>query len=172
MNEQEKIRCAENHRDIALSGQQSAEKRGSELADEFTRLEVQIAAILFVFAGFFEKFTNNAVLSPIVLFVLKCFFALSLILLITSLALGLLHIKRKEKFWDEISNQRFVRHKKWSEAVKGRVTYEEAEAFHTGTGLERGNMLRSPLWTWAIQTTCLAVAVVLLFTLFLVYIFS
>jgi len=173
MDEHEKMECAKSHRDITFSGQQSAERRGSELADEFNRLEVQIATILFAFAGFFFSFFTEKAksFSFVVLFLLKFIFASSLFFLILSLTMGLLNIKRKEKFWDEVSNQRLVRYKKWMDAVKKQATFEEAEAFHSGTSLGKGIMISSPIWTWVLQTIFLALAIILLFALLLIFLF-
>ena len=173
LNEVERKECAKTRLDISLSYQQAAERRGSELADEFTRLEVQIATILFAFSGFFFNFFDGGEkpFSSIVLFLLKFMFASSLFFLISSLAVGLLHLKSKEKFWGDMSKQRITRLQKWLEAVERKTSFEEASAFHEGTGLQKGLSISSPIWSWVIQTICLGLAIILLFTLFLIFLF-
>lgn len=53
MTDDEKIQCAKDNKDVTLQKQLFAERRSSELADEFTKLEVQVATILFAFLGLF-----------------------------------------------------------------------------------------------------------------------
>lgn len=56
MSPQEKDECAKNFRDMSFEGSETASRRGGELSDEFTRLEVQIATILIGFASLFLSF--------------------------------------------------------------------------------------------------------------------
>lgn len=173
----QEIECAKNYRDIAHAGMLSAEKRGSELADEFTRLEVQIAGILIAFVAgilfnFFDERIKN--LTGGLVLGMKFIYTLSVICLILSLVLGLIHIKRKQIFWKEMMNQRLIRLKKWIAASKGdgTVTFKEAKAFQAGTSLEKGNIVSTPEWIWISQTIFLGFAVVLFFVLFLIFLFK
>jgi hypothetical protein len=168
----DEVECAKSYRDIFHSEKNFAQRRGSELADEFTRLEVQIAAIIIAFGGAFLTFFNEyEFTTPGLTFLMKIFYASSILSLILSLVLGLIHIKRKEKFWDEVMNQKHIATKKWIETTQGKVTFKEAKAYQDGTALERGNIIYSPLWTWVLQTAFLGVAFVLFFILFLVLLF-
>ncbi len=177
MNEQtteiKKSESIKNRLEVCLTFQGAAERRCSELADEFTRLEVQIATLLFAFAGFFFNFFNtiSKPFTPIVLFGLKLMFASSLFFLILSLVIGLLHLKNKEKFWEGISIQRLIRLQKWTETLEGEIDFDKALAFHKGTISQNGISVSTPIWSWVIQTICLGIAIVLLFTLFLVFLF-
>jgi hypothetical protein len=174
MTEAEKADCAKSSRDISLSYQQAAESRTGELADEFTRLEVQIATVLFIFIGFFFNFfvENGKHLPLSIYFGLKLMFAICVFFLVASLTLGLLHLKNKEKFWDRMSHQRILRLLKWIDAVKKKVTFEEALAYHEGTSLQKGPSISSPSWSWMLQTICLGISIIMLFILFLVVLFS
>ena len=174
MTELEKIDCAKGYRDILSSEQMFAQSRCSELADEFTRLEVQVAAILVAFAGVFLKFFEPEAsgLSLDAILIMKFIYALSVFLLILSLVLGLIHIKRKEKFWDDLMNAKFISMKKWIECLKRKTTFEEAHSYQAGTSLEKGHIVHSPIWTWALQTVCLGLAFILFFVLFIVFLFK
>ncbi len=165
MNDDEKLERAKDFRDISHSNQVVAERRTAELADEFTRLEVQIATILFGIMGFFIKDI------PDILAVKFAFFG-ALLSLIGSLGLGLLHIKCKEGFWNDILNKRVIRFHSWNSVLKKELSYEEAKGVHDGTALEKGNVVGSPMWTWILQTIFLAMAIVLLLTLSAIFIFS
>lgn len=173
MTDEEKTSCAKNRLDTSIVYQQTAERRCSELADEFTRLEVQIATVLFAFVGFFfSSFdTNIETFSRLVLFILRLMFASSLFFLILSLIMGLLHLKNKEKFWENMANQRTIRFEKWRDAVEKKITFDEALAFHNGAGLQKGHYVLSPSWSWILQTIFLGISVVMLSTLFLVFLF-
>ena len=174
MEEKEKIECAKDCRDITHEKILFAERRSSELADEFTKLEVQIATILFAFMGLFlDSFVKGLTgYSSLGVTMMKITFSFIFFFLIMSLAFGLIHIKRKEKFWDGFIIQRVSRFLKWEEAVKKEITFEQAEAFHKGTAQGNlGAISYSPIWTWLIQTICLGISISLLFVLFLVFIF-
>lgn len=177
MNEIEENECAKDCRDITHDKQLFAERRSSELADEFTRLEVQIATILFAFVGIFlQTFTEKLVeleFSPLAALMMKLAFASTIFSLIASLAFGLIHIKRKEKFWDEFIVQRVNRFVKWEDAVKKKTSFREAQAFFDGSAKGGGpyNLVRSPLWTWILQTICLGFSIAFLLIISLVLIF-
>ncbi len=151
-----------------------ASRRGCELSDEFTRLEVQIATILFAFAGLFVGFFHGQSivgLSDGALLILRLGFATSLFFLIASLLFGLLHIKRKEKFWDDILADRDARYRVWCDAIRADGDFEEAHSFHIGVSRGHTGINRSPTWTWVLQTIFLGIAVAELFTLAMVFLF-
>jgi hypothetical protein len=159
-----------------LSYSQAAEGRTAELADKFTELEVQIATILFAFAtlffGFFQGDKANQIHhSHLILFFLKFIFIISLLLLVLSLAMGLLYLKGKESFWREMFLRRLIRSENWGQVLLGEVPFNEGLAFHEGTALKKGVMIAAPKWPWILQTICLGLAIILLFTLFVVLLF-
>lgn len=174
MNQDDKDECARYYRNKSFETAESASRRGGELSDEFTRLEVQIATILLAFTslflGFFTK-TSIGFSSLIVIFSLKLIFSSGIFFLILSLVIGMLHIKRKEMFWGDALHVRAARHKNWATTVKRDYTFEQGLAFHNGTNAGRDIIVSSPKWTWILQTICLGIAVVELFILFLVFLF-
>lgn len=176
MSGKEKIECAKGFRDISNEKCENSSTRISELSDEFTRLEVQIATLLFALASFLQgSFRNTETLgdfSSAGILMMKLTFAVSLFLLIASLLFGLIHIKRKEKFWAKILEERSARFVQWNNAVKKVVSFEESEAYHQGTNAGKGLVEYSPMWTWVLQTICLGIAIALLFVLSLVFLFS
>jgi len=153
-----------------------AEQRSITVGDEFIRLEVQVATILFTFSGLFlDKFdaVHLGFASESMLFVMRLSFSLSLVFLLISLACGLLHLKTREKFCDTVLDQRVRRYNKWREVLELKnVTFKEAEAFEKGSSLGSGLTVAEPSWTWILQTVCLAVGVLGLFTLALVFLFN
>ncbi len=173
LTEKEKLEYAKNWREVSFQKGIISEKRVYELADEFTKLEVQIAAILFAFTSFFaDKFNSifpNFSYSAIL--ILKILFLTAIMMLILSLALGLLHLKRKEKFWSDFFEIRDSRHRKWDESVRKEITVEEARAFHIGAAYGRGNIISSPTWTWVLQTVALGIAVILICILLTTFLF-
>ena len=169
---EQKIDIARNNRDMFNIRLAAAEKRTGELADEFTKLEVQIAIILFSAMGLFLKWENgkDLISSPNDKVILVLIFAT----LLLSLALGLLHIKLKEKFWERLLTQRDARFMKWKEVVEGEgkiVTFGEAAAFEKGSAIGGNPIVTSADWTWILQTICLGIPVILMFILFMRFIF-
>lgn len=157
------------------SGIAWTEQRSITIGDEFIRLEVQIATILFTFSSFFLNKFNNKYLdfaSSETLLVMRLAFALSLISLLISLTFGLLHIKTRERFCDQILKQRVLRHRKWTEALEKDTTFKEALAYEDGSKLGPGITVAEPAWTWILQSVCLAVGVVGLLTLALIFLFN
>lgn len=151
-----------------------AQSRSSELADEFTRLEVQIAAILFAFTSIFMSSLTSGQPSESLtqLTPIKHIFAVSQVLLLFSLALGLVHIKRKELFWDEALKQRASRLSQWEKVLRGEISFEAGKHFQSGTALGReGSILKSPTWTWALQTVFLGIALMLMLILFIIILY-
>lgn len=174
MTEVEKTECAKCKLDLANIDLQFAIRRTSELPDEFTRLEVQIATILLAFAGLFFGFFSEQKIQDFSYHIglgLKLMFAFGLFSLITSLAVGLLHIKRKEKWWSELLTGSGQRVTYWTKVFEKEATFEQGKSFAKGTALGREGTFSSPLWTWIIQTICLGFAIVLLFILFLIFLF-
>ena len=175
MTEEEKIICAKDTRAFTHDKAMFAEKRSSEVADEFTRLEVQVAVVLFAFVGLFwgnfssglEGFTLQAAI------LFKMAFAASLFFLIASLGFGLLHLKRKEKFWNETIEQRHSRFLQWNRVAKQECTFEYADGFHQGASHGNNSFMSStPAWTWILQTICLCISIALIFIISLVLLFS
>lgn len=103
---------------------------------------------------------------------MKISFSFALLSLIGSLALGLLHLKSTEKFWDAVLHQRIIRLKQWNRATKNEVSFEQADAYQQGTTLERGSILYSPSWTWIMQTIFLGISILLLYALAIVFLFA
>lgn len=162
------------YRELFANSLASSEGREGELADEFTRLEVQIAAVLIAFEGIFiesiGRGLDKIVASQEAIFVLKFFYATSITLLLLSLILGLILIKRKEQFWKDAANVRSLNLREWTKMISGERTYDQAVAYQEGTKL--GEVRRnSPAWTWILQTIFLGVAVSLFFVIFLAFIF-
>ncbi len=150
-----------------------SEEQSAEISNEFTRLEVQIATLLLAITGVLWGALDQD--PPFLpgsdsLLLLKTCFALTLFFLIGSLTLGLLHLKRTEKFWDEISNRRNIRFERWDAVVKGKDSFAEAVAFQEGTKQGGGVMAYTPRWTWILQSVFLGIAIGLLFILAMVLI--
>ena len=173
MTDDQKNESAKSYRELSSIELQFATRRVSELADEFTRLEVQIATILTAFAGLFLSYFNQKIqgLSLTIIFGLKFMYASGLFFLIASLSMGLIHIKRKEKWWDDMTNEKGLKRDNWIKATQGKMPFDEAKAFHNGTSLGKQGVVVSPKWTWMLQTICLGLAIILLFVLFLVFLF-
>src|SRR5271168_373763 len=115
MEEKDKIEEAINKRMITHERCLYSEEKSNDVAVEFIRLVVQIAVVMFAIVGVFWNVFDNDLTnksfgnSVATIILIKTAFALILFFLIGSLALGLLHLKRDEKFWDEVSNQRDLR---------------------------------------------------------------
>jgi hypothetical protein len=168
----------QNARDIQRVTQERslwAEQRNSAIADEFIRLEVQIATIIFAFASLFVvNFSGSGVesISDSALLLMKLSFVFSMFCLLLSLAFGLLHLKAHEGFWDTMLKQRLLRHKKWCEVTEKDVSFEVARAYHDGTALGDNVVVSAPEWTWILQTVFLALGVTTLFILSVIFLFS
>ncbi len=174
MTMEEEYECCENYRDVNQAKMFMAEKRTCELADAFTTLEVQIAVVLF---GLVSLFSNIQTKTGVNFLQaqgrgFKFAYISVFILLLVSLAFGLIHIKLRESFWEGHFNTRISRHNKWDEAVKRTATYEQAMAFHYGTANNKTDILsKSPDWTWILQSICLSLAVIIMMVLFVVFLF-
>ncbi len=170
MSDPEKMSLAKDFMQIGYDGAISAGDHAAEVSTEFIRLEVQIAALLFVLLGFFVgDFVGNA--SPLAVFWAKVTLSISVFSLIVSLLMGLLHLKREEMWWDEIVDQRQVRFLEWRKVGVRETSFEQAAAFHRGTSLNKGNVISVPAWTWIMQSIFLGIGITTLFVLFLAYIF-
>ncbi|KKW11061.1 MAG: hypothetical protein UY50_C0022G0029 [Parcubacteria group bacterium GW2011_GWA2_49_9] len=178
MDEMQKVENARDTRDMLHKNALFAEERSGEAASEFTRLEVQIATFLFTFSSLFlgSFIKGLSSFSHAEVSAMKWAFACMLFFLIVSLVLGLVHLKRKERFWDEMIHQRIRRWEKWNDASRKRATFEEAEAFHEGAakGSVSGAspMVFTPNWTWILQTIFLGLGIVLIFAISLIFLFQ
>jgi hypothetical protein len=165
VNEDQQLAFAKEFRDISYNDQIVAERGRAELANEFIRLEIQIAAILFGLTSLFIPSMPD-------ILGMKVALALTLFTLLLSLVFGLIHLKRKERFWEDTLNQRIKRFRNWDKVLQRELSYEEARGFHNGSAEGRVQISASPMWMWLMQTIFLGVAVVLIFSLALVFIFS
>ena len=166
VNEEQQLAFAKDFRDISHNDQIVAERGRAELANEFTRLEVQIAAILF-------GLTTLFIPSIPAVFGIRLVLACTLFTLLCSLVFGLLHLNRKEKFWDEMLTQRITRFNTWDKVVQRELSYEEARGFHNGAiASKRQGIKNLPMWTWIAQSVSLGIAIALIFTLAMIFIFS
>ena len=164
---------AMKHRDMCQDGVNLCVRRIAELSDEFTRLEVQIAVVLFAFSGLFLNYfnTSSKLFPPEQAFLLKLTFVIGVISLILSLILGLLHLKRKEQFWEEGLNQKNTRYHKWDSVVRKECSYTEGRAYQEGTKRGGVNIISTPVWSWILQTIFLALSLSLLLVLLIVFVF-
>lgn len=189
MTDGEKLANARDFRDGLHTNITIAERRTAELSDEFARLELQIATILFAFATLFlgQFRDGSGVASRVVstlatstvptissdgLMIMKLSFAFALACLIASLVFGMIQIKSKEAFWGEMLAQRIMRFRKWHETTKRKVTFEEAEAYYDGTSLDKGIIRDTPAWPWRLQTIFLSFAIAIFYALALVFLFT
>ncbi|MDO8660042.1 MAG: hypothetical protein Q7K54_05620, partial [Candidatus Parcubacteria bacterium] len=159
MEDAEKDKIIQEARDIRLIIHEQeifSEERSNEAALEFTRLEVQIAVILFGLVGVYLGSLKGT--TPLV----KTAFAVTIFSLIGSLALGLLHLKIIEGFWDGISSKRELRKKEWSKVInKGTSTsFENALLFQEGTKMGGSHMVAVPKWTWILQSVLLGISII------------
>ncbi len=147
-------------------------RRGCELSDEFNRLEVQIAALLFTFGGAFLAFFGQGLGPETGVFGMKLTVAVALSSLVISLIVGLLHIKRKEKFWDDVMAANNARWTNWGKLLnKPEVDFDVGVAFHSGVSQGKEGVSASPTWTWVVQTVFLGIGVGLLMILAFVILF-
>jgi hypothetical protein len=160
--------------EASFSSGQFSEQRSSELADEYTRLAVQLAGLILAFSVIFLQEFNDKLdgVTGSTVFLLKSIYAVSVFSLVASLALGLIHIVRKEKFWNEWLLIRMSRWRKWKEVLEKNSGLREAKAYHEGTSLEKEAVVHSPKWTWILQTVCLGIAIGLFMIIFLVFLFG
>ena len=178
LSDDQKLAFTQDWREISNDEVMFDQRRGSDISDNFTSLEVQVAAILFAFCGIFvDKFTSTASagtvatfnFSPIVGGIIKFGFAAGVLMLIISFALGLLTLPRKEKFWKTRMERHLAQFRNWNEASRRGKTFEQAREFHAGTVAGMPDIEGTPLWTWILQSITLGIAVLLLFSVFLVF---
>ncbi len=176
LSENEIIDLKKSSRNLTHENLLASEKRVGELSDEFTRLEVQISAILFAFMGFFSGFFNATREENLATVILrkssvKVIVVLVFSSLILSLVCGLVHIKRKEYFWCGQMRKRNLRFRKWEQTVKNTdISLEQALAYHEGTA-NGSDIEESPNWTWVLQTISLGIAVIGIFILLMIFLF-
>ena len=169
MNENEKVLAMELWKD-AFSAGKFAQARCAELADEYTRLEVQIAAIILAFIGVLVDkmptgYSFGALFS-------KGLFTFVLVMIMASLIVGLLHIKRKEWWWHNHVVSRAARRTVWGKTLTEDGSFQMAKSFQSGTDMGSDNVSASPTWSWVLQTVLLALGVGGLFVLQLAFIFG
>lgn len=171
LSENEKIERAREMAEFCYEGAASAESRSTDVSNEFIKLEVQIATLLFAFIGFFMgSFTELH--STLNVFWVKVIFSLGVASLILSLLMGLLHLKMEESFWDQRLSHRNMRFMKWIDVRKKRTSFEEAESFQEGTAGGKGHIINPPKWTWIMQSIFLGFGITILFILFIAHIFN
>lgn len=169
LTDQEKMQEARDSRDVFKEGRQFAEHRSEHVADEYIRLQVQIAVLLITFMGFIVgAFLNGGALDG---FWMKLGACLALLFLVLSLVMGMVQLKRVEWFWDYFLRQRDLRFREWRRVAKREIPFEEAEAFERGTAMGNGNIVNSPRG-WIMQTVFLALGVGILMILFVNYVFT
>ncbi len=161
MNEKEEIEEAKNIRYIIHEKELYSEERANEASIEFSRLEIQIAVLLLGVIGAFVKLYLDSMGSNSI----KVAIISALLLLVGSLVLGLLHLKRSEKFWDDVSLTRELRYSNWQKVIRGDTSYKEAIAFHEGTKVGGGPMISVPTWIWILQSVLLGIAVFIILVL-------
>src|SRR3989344_787744 len=163
----EKIQAARDARNISHEKGLEAEEQSNITALEFIKLEVQIAALLLGFTGFLTVQQSG----PDGVLWIKIVFAIAVTLILLSLIMGLIHLKRYEKFADQFIVQRFMRFLEWNRVVEREISFEEGKAYHRGTAAGMGLLVSVPMWTWVLQTIFLGAGVSLLFLLFSVSLF-
>lgn len=156
-----------NHQEKAFS-----EVRSSQLSDAFTKLEVQIATVLFAFVGLFVKFvdTGYAGYQDYAVLLIKLMFAAIVFSLVASLTFGLIQLKRKEQFWNEMMRQKLARFEGWRDVLSGDLSLEAAKALHKGSKLDKGAIRSTPSWPWIMQTIMLGIAVTFMLVLFVIFV--
>lgn len=163
----QKAHLAKDYRHFVYESLVFAYQRGHELSNEFMRLEIQIAAVLFAFAAFFLGY-----IASVPSLWMRSAFAFALLSLIASMVIGLFHIKRREHSWDNAAKERQLRFRKWQRAVDDEESFEEARAFDSGVSDGVRAVTAPPLWSWILQSAFLGVATTILLTLALVFLFS
>lgn len=169
LSDKEKMECAKEATLISHESAGSTTDKSNEASMEFIRLEVQVATILFVLTGLFVTAFNQT--GSLNLFWIKVVFACGVFSLILSLLMGLLHLKRAEGFWDEITHQKLTRLNGWLKVTRREWTFEEADSFHGGTALNKGLVIRMPIWIWVLQSIFLGIGIIVLFLLFVASLF-
>lgn len=166
-SQEQQLHFAKDYRHFVYEGLSFASRRGHELSDEFMRLEVQIAAILFAFSGIFIGFFSGA---PSLW--MRSVFASALFFLIASMVAGLFHIKRKERSWDNVVKDRELRFNNWQETIGRNGSFEEARAYEMGISKGIAEVTSPPLWSWILQSVFLGIAAALLLGVTVVLLFS
>ncbi|OGG80462.1 hypothetical protein A3A39_04150 [Candidatus Kaiserbacteria bacterium RIFCSPLOWO2_01_FULL_54_13] len=155
------------YRHFVHEGLMFASRRRYELSHEFMRLELQISAMLFAFAGLLLGF-----IASLPNLYIRSGLAAVLFCLAASMACGLYHIKRNEQAWNDEVKDRQLKFNKWQQTIDRGGTFEEARAFHAGVSRGISEVISAPLWSWILQSAFLGLAVALLFGLALTFLFS
>lgn len=171
--DEEKRKYAMERREFLFGEMMFAQGRTSELSDQIISLEVQIAVVLLAFTQFFSDsiFKRLDVIDHTLKLALKFTYLASVSCLVISLALGLIHLFRKEKFWDEQMAIRIARLRNWGRFIRREQPYEQAIAYDEGVNANKGDISRTPKWTWILQTTVLSLAIILIFLMFSILLF-
>lgn len=91
--------------------------------------------------------------------------------LTTSLVLGLIELKVKENFWNEMMKQKLTRHDAWKKVLQDdKYSLREAEAVVLGTKQSTGMVRSTRKWPWVLQTVTLGIGAALVLILFLIFI--
>src|SRR3990167_949085 len=163
----QRTHLAKDHRHFVYEGLTFAFQRSHELSNEFMRLEVQIAAVLFAFSAIFLGYV-----AAVPSLWMRSAFAAALLFLVTSMTLGLFHIKRRERSWDTVAKDRQLKFNKWLEAVSEESGFDETPPYNMGISAGIKTVASPPLWSWILQSIFLGMAAVILFGLALVFLFS
>jgi len=158
---------AKDYRHFVYEGLTFAFQRGHELSNEFMRLEVQIAAVLFAFSAIFLGY-----IAAVPNLWMRSAFAAALLCLVASMTLGLFHIKRRERSWDTVAKDRQLKFNKWLETVAEEGSFDEARAYDMGVSAGIKAVASPPLWSWILQSTFLGIAAAILLGLALMLLFS
>lgn len=157
------IRCILHERELF------AEECSTESALEFTKLEVQIAIVILGIIGvYLDNFKALLGASSF----LKGVFFVTIFSLIGSLAIGLLHLKILEKFWEKMAARRELRFQEWYLFIINKTTFEEAMAYQEGTKMGAGQMVDVPKWTWILQSVFLGIGIVTISALSIYFIIN
>lgn len=168
MTPEEEMQYAKDRREHVFSTKGESENRLNDASDEFAKLEVQIAAILFALVAFFvQRLSSSAS------FELKITFSVGVCFLLISLILGLFYLKREGLFWRKwlaIRNKLYIN---WDKVLKKEITFKEAQAYSAGiTGKNEEDLDSSPNWPWVLQSITLGLALAIILFIFFVCLFG
>lgn len=165
-SQEAQLHLAKDYRHFVYEGLSFASERGNELAHEFMRLEVQVAAVLFAFSGvFIGVFAGD----PNVW--VRLTFAAVLLFLVASMVAGLFHIKIKEQSWNHTAKERDLEFRRWQDTIGRNGSFDEARAYEAGISRAFAEMTSPPIWSWILQSAFLGIATILLFVLVAVFLF-
>lgn len=170
---QQQLEFAQSWRQISLEHEQFATQRIGDMEDQFVGLQVQIAAILVAFSQvFIGNFSQQTFHSIITRGILKTAFAIGVFFLIASLGFGLVQLRRRGMFWNKYMRRYLSQFNNWNAASRKDIDYDKARAFHKGTVDGEPDIDQTPKWPWVLQSICLAVAITVLFVVFVTFIIN